>query len=190
VNPDWRTAPFPGGTGPSHARPNSEGWVVTGGNGARQAQIFRDGGGLEARIDLSEFATSLNSRNGQNVDGCVLEFEIARWIKRAAVWFGAAQIEPPFAVYVSLLQVFNMTFSNINPETQSLAGDYWIDVYDVLLPEQFLDTIPEDIPKVLAPTFDALWQAASWPRSAARSDRGSVFYANSLERAFANSKWG
>lgn len=190
VKPDWQSALYPGGGSFAQpgflARPNADGWLVASitGKDVRHVQVFREGGGVEIRIDLAGAHGRENGRG--SFDGADLEFEIMRWVSTAMQWFDAATIEPPYAVLVSLLNVLGLRLMNRNPNTWNLAGDYSVDMADVLLPEQLLDSRPADIAATLSPTADALWQAASWPRSAARNPDGTLIYAPALARV----SWG
>jgi hypothetical protein len=181
VKPDWQTALYMGSTSGGYTtRPNSEGWLVNSDNGARHFQVFRDGGGVEIRLDLSSFRSRTTTSTGQILVGNAVEFQVARWAKMAFLWLAAAEVEPPYALFLSMLNVEHTRFSNNNAATMLLNGDYEIDVPDVLLSEQLLDALPDDVGNVLAPTFDAMWQAASWPKSAARDHNGVVQYAAEL----------
>ena len=186
VKPRWETDLYLGGAEPVTARPNTDGWLCSSAGGGRHVQVFRDGGGWEIRLDLAPFTVGTMQPPDQTLDGNRLEALVAKWAKMGFLWLSAADIKPPYAVFLSLLDVEHTKFGNYNnPSTRHLFADHAIDVPNVLLREQILDEIPDDIPAALAPTFDAMWQAASWRRSAARGDNGKVVY----EAALAETKW-
>ena len=181
TKPNWATDLYQGGTtGDFVARPNSEGWMVSSDGGRRHIQVFRDGGGVEMRFDLLTFREMNPAATGQRLNGVAIEFNASKWIKMAFLWLLSASVEPPFALFLSMLNVEKTQFTNNNPATQYLDSAYEIDVPSVLVSEQLLDQIPTDIPGALAPTFDAMWQAAGWPRSASRDDKNVVQFAAAL----------
>jgi hypothetical protein len=190
VKSDWETALYPGvGTlgQPTYlARPNVDGWFVGSvtGKHARHVQVFREGGGIEIRIDLTTVGAAEDEPGSLN--GAELEFQIMRWVSIAMQWFDASAIEPPYVVFVTLLNVLDVHLTNSNPHTWELNGDYAIDAKDVILSEQLLDQRPSDIAAALSPIANALWQAASWPRSAARDSAGIPTYSEAL----AGVTWG
>jgi hypothetical protein len=181
ATPKWEAALFPGGTASSQgfvARPNADGWLASTGQGERHVQIFRDSGGLEARFDLKGFMRSIAPDRA--LDAVAVELELAKWTEKASLWFAAGNVEPPYAVFISILGALGTRFFSDNPSTSFLHGDYAIDVQDVLLPEQLLVRRPDVLAGDLNAMFDAFWQSASWPRSAARSDDGVIWYRQSL----------
>ena len=48
-----------------------------------------------------------------------------------------------------------------------------IDRDAIVLPEFIFENYPSDLPRALKPVFDAIWNAAGWPRSLGYEDQGN-----------------
>lgn len=75
-------------------------------------------------------------------------------------------IEPPFIVMVSLLGVSGYSipapFHYISPDG---THPHPIDRETLLIPEIIIEGFDFDPPEVMRPIFDAIWNAAGWPRA-------------------------
>ncbi|MBI2862421.1 MAG: ATP-binding protein [Chloroflexi bacterium] len=73
-------------------------------------------------------------------------------------------VQPPIVVVVSLLGVAGRKMHKSRDPFWRLEGQP-IDRDELLLPDIWIDDFDCDLPAKLKPAFDALWQAAGWPRS-------------------------
>lgn len=152
---DWRTKLHPGGGGNYIARPNVDGWMVAITTGRpRHVQIFRSGA-FEARFELAARRVQTGEKyvNGVDIDNI-----LATWSSKAFDWIRKAAIEPPYALFVSLLNSLNVSIDGLTNDD----GDYAIDRARVDVPEIVFDEVVEDIPAAIRPLLDMIWQAASW----------------------------
>lgn len=81
-------------------------------------------------------------------------------------------VEPPLFVMLSLLGVSGYT---LTPRGAHLWEDevVYIDRDTLLIPEVVLDSFNFDASKVMKPIFDAVWNAAGWPRSVNYDNSGN-----------------
>jgi hypothetical protein len=83
-------------------------------------------------------------------------------------------IDPPTSVLVSIANVEGYRFSTENPFLSDF-GNRPIDRAMLLLPDVLIASFPSDATEVsvlLQPAFDALWQAAGFPRALDYADSG------------------
>ena len=85
------------------------------------------------------------------------------------------QTEPPFILMLSLLQVKGYSIehrvSGFSPD-----GVHRIEKDVLLLPDIWIESFESDIPTLMKPMFDMIWNAAGWPRSMSYSPVGEWKY--------------
>jgi len=87
----------------------------------------------------------------------------------------AVGITPPIVIWISLINVMGFQFAVSN---RFFPPDYAgiIEQEDVVLPEVIIEGFPQtldELAKILQGTFDALWNAAGWPRSLNYNNEGN-----------------
>lgn len=123
------------------------------------AQIFHDGC-IEA-ADCSMLLPHGDPPKGGFPSG-VFEHQIAAALGSYLKYAGALGFEPPFLVFLSILNVRDYSM---------LLGNYFGDVANrvdrdhLLMPEILVEDPLVSPPKLLKPCFDALWQACGFDRS-------------------------
>ena len=148
-------------------------------------------GGWNRRFNLDGFLTySQNSKTGLCLSYCQIFFdgiietvysEILRFRDGKSFIAGVAYekyIVEAVSSYIGTYKKLNLdapiilSLSLINCKGARLSGDYYlehssagIDRDVVMLPEVQLNEIANDIPTVMKPVFDALWNACGLPRS-------------------------
>jgi hypothetical protein len=82
-------------------------------------------------------------------------------------------IEPPLLIMLTLLGVSGYTIP-ANPLRFPLhyLKPHPVDRNTLLIPEIVIDNFDFDAPQVMRPIFDAIWNAAGWPRSMGYDDKG------------------
>lgn len=78
----------------------------------------------------------------------------------------------PMVAMVSLLGVKGSTLPPSWRHDVS-DGDYTIERDDLLLPDVLVNRYDADLPALLRPAFDALWQAIGMPRSLCYDEHGN-----------------
>lgn len=80
------------------------------------------------------------------------------------------QIDPPVALMLSLLRVSGYRISFERGAHRPVN-----DVFDrdtLLIPEQIIEGFDVDLPSIMKPTFDMVWNAAGWARSLCYDEQG------------------
>ena len=77
-------------------------------------------------------------------------------------------VESPFLIMISLLGVSSYTMSSNNPRVHT----YPIDRDALILPEIIVENFECNPSEVMKPIFDAIWNAAGWPRSMNYDENG------------------
>jgi hypothetical protein len=152
--------------GVTGGRFNADGFVVSSGKPEEpkraHAQAFRSGSLEYVRADFVRPEKLFNAR--------WLEGEVIEQLGRGLRLLAKQRLGPPVAVFLSLLGMRGYAIAISrgwgNEESERIDRD------TLLLPEVTLDDLREDLPTVMKPTFDTLWQASGWPRSQGYSDAG------------------
>jgi hypothetical protein len=74
------------------------------------------------------------------------------------------EIEPPFFIGLSLLGVAGYSMA-VPRNWGSNRMAHTIDRAQLIFPEVVADSYAADVPQLMRPVFDALWNATGWPRS-------------------------
>ncbi|MEQ8749730.1 MAG: hypothetical protein RIC52_08140, partial [Amphiplicatus sp.] len=100
------------------------------------------------------------------IGSSVIERESVDATKRYLQGLAKLNLSPPFIVLISLQQVRDVYLGVKNSYSTFDFGEM-IDRDTLRLPEIRIDTIdsPIDVPSLLRPTFDALWNAAGFAKS-------------------------
>jgi hypothetical protein len=179
---NWKINFDPGDAGVTYtARPNVDGWLIltTSTSGARHVQVFRNGG-VEVRLDLHGFVVGKTAMNGALVNGGMLTFELARWLKTISHWLTIAGVPGPFVVHVTIVEAFGMAISAMGIETP-LHADYAVEVDELDMPDLMVMVPPSSVAVEFKPIFDALWQAASWERCPMYTPDGTPLHFSALD---------
>ena len=126
-------------------------------------QVFRNG----CIEDVDAVVLSPFEGNTRQIPSIEYEKAIIDSVTHFREFFGAAQIDPPYVVMLSLIGVkgYTMTTRRMALRRSENLG---IDRDDVLIPEVIVEEETESIDKCLQPIFDTVWQACGL--------RGSVNY--------------
>jgi hypothetical protein len=120
------------------------------------SQLFRDG--IIETVDSSLIQDKNRPLHNQNllyirnIENSVVE-ALSRYIK----FLSRIQVEPPFAVLLSLLGVIGMCTP---PSSFGFDSGNPIDRDHLLLPEILIDDLSRDVDVILRPIFDSIWNAA------------------------------
>lgn len=82
------------------------------------------------------------------------------------------RVESPVVVFLALLGVRGARIYEHRGRDAPWRRSATIDHDPVLLPDVLLEGSTPDVPSLLRPMFDALWQASGWPRSFGYDDKG------------------
>jgi hypothetical protein len=80
------------------------------------------------------------------------------------------QIDPPFALMLSLLRVSGYRISVERGVRGPVDGAFDRDT--LLIPEQIIEGFDADLPSMMKQTFDMVWNAAGWARSLCYDQQG------------------
>lgn len=163
----------------THLRPmNASGWSNRfnfdgylsfnggGDNTTSYVQIFRNGSieAVECRL-LAPF-------NGKkSIPSLAYELEILRALQHYLPFQEKSGIEPPLIVMLSLIGVKDYIMG-VDYGRFSYEDTYPIDRNMLLLPEVLFEQFNLETSKVMRPIFDAVWNAAGWPRSMNYNENG------------------
>lgn len=131
-------------------------------------QVFRTGG-----IEAVEAHILTNHREDKrSIPGDYYERELIDSLKRFLSLQKNMGVEPPLFVMLSILGVSGYVMN---------VGDRWyvqrvrsqpIDRDDLLLPESIVESYESEPADIMQPIFDAVWNAAGWPRSMNYDEEG------------------
>ncbi|MEK7280999.1 MAG: ATP-binding protein, partial [Chloroflexota bacterium] len=79
-------------------------------------------------------------------------------------------IDPPLVLMLTLLGVHGYKMA-VNP-SRTFREAYPIDRDSLIIPERVIEDFDADVGEVLKPCFDAIWNAAGWPKSINYDDNG------------------
>jgi hypothetical protein len=142
------------------------------GNGSRTyLQVSRNG------ILEAVEAALLNGRNKLNgrhpfIPGFQFEDEIPKALPRFFEVQKQLGVEPPLFIMLSLLGVRGYVIAPPHRNMSPFTHYYPIDKNELVVPEIMIEDFECDSPSVMRPAFDAVWNAAGWPRSMNYSDSG------------------
>ena len=80
-------------------------------------------------------------------------------------------VEPPFIIMLSFLGVKDYAVVRDNYFGSQPTGDT-IDRDSLLVPEVVVENFESDLKEIMRPIFDAIWNAAGWPRSMNYDEHG------------------
>ncbi len=129
-------------------------------------QVFRNGS-IEA-VDASMLSLWKGQRNIPSSD---FERELMDSLARFLLVEKGLGVEPPLFVMLSLLGVSGYTMG-VNRSLLFREDANPIDRDALLIPEVVVETLDCDPAEVMHPIFDAVWNAAGWPRSMSYNDAG------------------
>ncbi len=124
-------------------------------------QVFRNGS-IEA-VDTTILGAS---RERRITSGDIYERKLLGTLKRSLVAQKQLGVEPPIFVMISFLGVkgYAIGFNSVNTWVYE-AQDHIIDRADLIVPEIMIDDFDSELTEVMKPAFDAIANAARWPRS-------------------------
>ncbi len=123
-------------------------------------QIFRDGS-LEFYTSHLHFERK-NEPEKLDLSGKKFEIVSIESIRTAFDVFQYYQIEPPYAVFISLFDLENAVVfvENLYGDSTGVIGKS-----ELLLPSVVFNDTNQDISKTMKSTFDILWQAGNYKKS-------------------------
>jgi hypothetical protein len=123
-------------------------------------QLFHNGiiESVEASIIYNEFISKEYER--------LLNNSIERFLK----FQKSLGVEPPIVIMLSLLGVFGTKI--YVPSPFGIQKPHGIDRENLLIPEVMIESFDCKPAQVMKPIFDAIWNAAGWPRSLNYNENG------------------
>lgn len=105
-----------------------------------------------------------------------VEVEVIKITKNILDFQRSIEIEPPIVISISWLRVKGYIFDNPSSlRVEAAYHNHGIDRDDLILPEVLIDKYPDSLEEMsqdLKPIFDAIWNAAGWPRSMNYNENG------------------
>lgn len=131
-------------------------------------QLFRNGA-VEA-VD----AFLIRPHNNQRlIPSRTFEEELVDAVERYLALEKELGVEPPLFVLLTLLGVHGYEMGVSDTLFLSPWEDYTIDRDVLMIPEIVVEDLDTDVPKLMKPAFDAVWNAANWPGSGNYDDEGN-----------------
>ncbi len=152
-------------------RYNFDGWLNFGPQGSRggrtgYTQLFRNGA-IEA-VDASLLRP--NGPTAGTEIPPIYEHRVIQAVKAYVGVLGTLGVTPP--VFVMLTVLGARGYEITAESAKAWGGGVPIDRETLVVPEALLDDFTSDVALTLRPMFDAIWQAAGWPRSLNYNDDG------------------
>jgi hypothetical protein len=121
-------------------------------------QLFRDG-----TIEAVNTGILRKYNDSAAFSGVSLERAVFEVLPKYRVLQKELGVEPPLFIMLSLLGVRGYT---MGIRGQSYYDEYRpIDRDDLIVPEAIIESLDDDIDKVMRKVFDRVWNSAGWPRS-------------------------
>lgn len=134
-------------------------------------QFFRDGTIETVAASLID-ASDDRDADGPMISSVPVEKAVIREVEHCLELYTQLEVPPPFIVMITLLGVQGF---RIMPKTANRHWDSFrlpLDRDLVLLPEAVVNELPVDVPALLRPCFDVMWQAGGWDGSMNYDDKG------------------
>lgn len=126
-------------------------------------QIFRNGS-----IEAVDAELLVRVRPGRRIAPNLFEQSIVKAVEEYLPFQGRIRAEPPLVLMLTLLNVSGYTMSGRSSEPRENP----IDRDCLLVPEILVDSFDCDVPRLLRPAFDAVWNACGHPRSRNYDENG------------------
>jgi len=126
-------------------------------------QIFRNG--------IIEAVNAFLLSDGSSIPSQQYEKGLLDGLKRFFSIQKKLGVEPPLFIMLTLLGVAGYTMA-VDRARLIWHSDYPIDRDSLLIPEVMVENFECDPAEVMRPAFDAVWNAAGWPRSMNYDDEG------------------
>jgi hypothetical protein len=118
----------------------------------------------------------LGSPNTNKIQIKDVELEVIKITKNILDYQRSLRIDPPIIISISLSHVKGYVFDSPSSlRVEAAYHNHGIDRYDLILPEVLIDKYPDsndEMSQDLKPIFDAIWNAAGWPRSMNYNENG------------------
>lgn len=131
-------------------------------------QIFRDG---TFEFYTSMFHTKIRDDEPTRLFGSSIEQIIFQSIESALEVYKHFSLEPPFAIFVSVLNTSGTVM--LNDGREFMFRQTIIDRQSIVLPPLVITSTQSDLWQVLKPTFDILWQSGGYAKSPYYNDNGT-----------------
>lgn len=147
--------------------------------GLECVQLYRDGT-FEIVKKLWHFPYNKKGSDSiEMISGRLLETMIESYMNKYIEFTTTAMIEPPLAVFVTLLNVRSYSITSYEPEGVCINTDpmdikekKFLDHDVVLLDSILIESVSTSIDDITKPLFDMLWQASGWDGSPFVAQRG------------------
>jgi hypothetical protein len=108
------------------------------------------------------------------IPSVLYEQQIVYGLRRYLAALASLKVPPPLLIMVSLLGVrgYNMAVDKNKYWGGAVPIKDGIDRDNLILPEVITDSYEVDLPKLLKPTFDAIWNATGWKESQNYDEQG------------------
>jgi len=133
-------------------------------------QVFRNGS-IEAVETLLLRASKDSGHEERLIPSVAYEKELLDALPRFLDIQRQLGVEPPLFVMLSLLDVADYAMA-VDHSRFYWHDDYPIDRDSLLIPEVIVEGFRCDHAEVMRPIFDAVWNAAGWPRSMNYDEKG------------------
>jgi hypothetical protein len=148
-------------------RANVDGVRITYATGTRArsyVQCFRNGG-VEVAWAVPALMYPGNEQGRATVlNGLHVNRELTLLIGKATTWFEALNVEPPYAIFVSAVNVRGFTLGRGPAE-----GELYLTAFDrptILVPSVTVESREANLDTVTGDVLNLLWEAAGWPQNA------------------------
>lgn len=140
--------------------------VVSKQGDATYIQIFRN-----AILEIVDTPLLRKGWRNHVIPANKLEIELVRATTKYLSFFKALQIDTPIVLLLTLTNVKGMTIKL--ESARFFAPDECNDKNLIALPDVVIDDLDTDVPRVLRPIFDELWQACGYARSMNYDEKGN-----------------
>jgi hypothetical protein len=168
---DYSKTPFYPLDGYGHRRFNLDGLVThstdteDGPKNKSYCQLFFNGVIESVDADMIRAAQGARAANGiGGIASVAYEQDVIQAVTSYLSGYKQLQIAPPVAISMAILGCKG-SFLHVNQMLMARHGVMAIDRDTAILPDIVVDSLDVDIPAVMKPVFDAVWNACGYPRS-------------------------
>lgn len=123
-------------------------------------------------------AGNLSNRNGKFIGNPGFEKQFVKFLPRCIEIFRKLEINPPFALSLTLLDVSGYSLYSGPRTALRIQGARPIHRRDLILPMTIVASFDEPLERMIRPIFDALWRSCGLPRSLNFDENGSFLERN------------
>lgn len=132
---------------------------------AKYTQFFRSGA-VEA-VSTTVFGSQ---ESPQTIPAARMERAVVETLDSVLTYYRSSAVSPPYVCFLTLMGVAGF---HLDPGSRQSGSGYRIDRDVLQLPEAVVDEDTPEVPSVLRPAFDVLWQSAGHDRCLDYDDDGT-----------------